>query len=70
MSSFYSYPPTFLETMLSCVAYLEECGKNDTTKEDVITGVEKRMSLMVGKLVAAPTCTAFCIYRERDERTF
>ena len=71
MTSFYSYPETFLKTLLSLTRYVEEAKTNPAIdKEELIAGVEKRASLLVGKLVATPTCTAFCIYREKDERTF
>ena len=71
MSSFYSYPPTFLETLLSLTQFVEESRLNPAIdKEELALGVEKRASLLIGKLVAVPTCTAFCIYRERDERTY
>ena len=60
-------PPTLLEALLECTAYIEELRVNpERTKEDVLDAWERRMALLIGKLVATPTCTSFCLWRKRD----
>ena len=61
-------PPTLLEALLECTAYIEEMRVNpERTKEDVLDAWERRMGLVIGRLVAAPTCTSFCLWRRRDD---
>lgn len=61
-------PPTLLEALLECTAYIEELRVNpERTKEDVLDAWERRMGLVIGRLVAAPTCTSFCLWRRRDD---
>jgi len=60
-------PPTLLETLLECTAHIEELRANpERSKEDVLDAWERRMALLIGKLVATPTCTSFCLWRKRD----
>ena len=63
----YSDPTTLLETMLECSRHIDELRANpERSKDDVLDAWERRMGLLVGKLVAAPTCTCFCLWRERE----
>ena len=58
----YASPPTFLEALLECAAYIEQQRHDPaTTKGDVLDSMERRVSLLVGKLAAQPTCAAFQI---------
>ena len=60
-------PPTLLEALLECTAHIEELRVNpERSKEDVLDAWERRMALLIGKLVATPTCTSFCLWRKRD----
>jgi|GEM_PF-3820711 len=59
--------PTLLETMLECSRHIEELRVNpERSKDDVLDAWERRMGLLIGKLVATPTCTSFCLWRESD----
>jgi len=61
-------PPTLLETMLESTRQIEALRVNaEASKEDVLDAWERRMSLLIGKLVAAPTCTSFCLWPRREE---
>lgn len=62
-----SDPPTLLESLLECTAHIEELRMNpERSKGDVLDAWERRMALIIGKLVAAPTCTSFCLWRKCD----
>ena len=56
----YSSPPTFLEALLECARFIEQQRHDpSTTKADVLDSMERRVSLLVGKLASQPTCAAF-----------
>jgi hypothetical protein len=58
----YSSPPTFLEALLECAAFIETQRHDPiSTKGDVLDSMERRVSLLVGKLASQPTCAAFLI---------
>ena len=60
-------PPTLLEGLLECTAYIEELRVNpERSRDDVLDAWERRMALLIGRLVATPTCTSFCLWRKRD----
>lgn len=60
-------PPTLLEALLECTAYIEELRVNpERSKDDALDAWERRMALLIGRLVATPTCTSFCLWRKRD----
>lgn len=60
-------PPTLLESVLECTAHIEELRANtERSKEEVLDAWERRMALLLGKIVAAPTCTSFCLWPRRD----
>jgi hypothetical protein len=48
---------------------MEEARNNPSqSKEDVLDGIESRLSLLMGKLVAHPTCTSFTIFKTTDDQ--
>ena len=48
--------------MLECSAKIDEMRANPVwSKADVLDAWERRMGLLIGKLVAVPTCTSFCL---------
>ena len=55
----------FLDSLLETTRHLEKC-KHDpaTLKEDVIHGMESRLSTLIGKMVAHPTTTSFSVFAE------
>jgi hypothetical protein len=58
----YASPPTFLEALLECAAFIEQQRHDPaTSKNDVLDSMERRVSLLVGKLASHPTCSAFQI---------
>jgi hypothetical protein len=64
-------PRNFMESLRDCVAYLERCRGNPTfTKEDVLDGIEERISCIMAKMLAAPTATSYCVFRLEDYEGF
>lgn len=62
-TSFYASPPTFLEMLLECANFVEAQRRDPlSTKADVLDSMERRLSLLVGKMVAHPACTSFAVY--------
>lgn len=60
-------PPTLLESLLECTGHIEELRANpERSKTDALDALERRLALIIGKLVATPTCTSFCLWRECD----
>ena len=60
-------PTTLLEALLECTAHIEELRVNtERSKDDVLDAWERRMAVVIGRLVAAPTCTSFCLWRKRE----
>jgi hypothetical protein len=60
-------PRNFFESLRSCVAYIEKCKADPaTTKEDLATGLEERVSVMMRKVLAEPTATNYCVFRLED----
>lgn len=58
------HPRNFFESLRSCVAYIERCRADaDMTKEDVLVGMEERVSVMMSKALSEPTATSFCVFR-------
>ena len=59
------YGPTFLDMMRSCLEAIESFrAQDDVTKADVLDSMENRVALMMRKMVATPTTTSYCIFRE------
>jgi len=60
-------PQTFADSLRGCVAFLERCRADaGATKEDVLVGVEERVSEMMTRMLAAPTATSYCVFRLQD----
>lgn len=60
-----TYGPTFLDMMRSCLDAIESFRvQEDVSKADVLDSMENRVSLMMRKMVATPTTTSYCIFRE------
>lgn len=60
-------PRNFFESLRSCVAYIERCRADEgMTKEDVLVGMEERVSEMLTNMLAAPTATSYCVFRLKD----
>jgi len=61
-------PRNFFESLRSCVSYLEQCRRDPgMTKDDVLDGIEERVSVMLNKALSAPTATSFCVFRLDEE---
>ena len=60
MPTLYSTPPTFMDMLLECSSFIEK-SRNDqsSSKEDVLDSMERRISLLIGKMASYPTCTSF-----------
>jgi len=57
-------PRNFFESLRSCVAYIERCRADpEMSKEDVLIGMEERVSVMMSKALSEPTATSFCVFR-------
>lgn len=64
-------PANFKDSLCDCVAYIERCRKDPgMTKEDVLIGMEERVSVMMRKMLAAPTATSYCVFRLEDHEAF
>jgi hypothetical protein len=58
------HPRNFFESLRSCVAFIEKSRADaGATKEDVLVGMEERVSVMMSKALAEPTATSFCVFR-------
>jgi hypothetical protein len=61
-------PPTFLESLMDATNYLDAASRNDEiSKEDLIKSMETKLSIIIGKMVAAPTGDMFNIFKREDE---
>jgi hypothetical protein len=62
------YPPTFLEALTDCTKYLDRATRDEEiTKKHLIDGMNMRLSIIIGKMVSAPTGESFSIFN-REER--
>jgi hypothetical protein len=63
LRTIYAEPPTFMEMLLECSRFIDS-SRHDagSTKEDVLESMEKRVSLLIGKLASQPTSAAFAIH--------
>jgi hypothetical protein len=58
-----SYPPTFLDALLEATNFLNRASTDESmTKADLCASMETRLSLLVGKMVAAPTGASFVVF--------
>ena len=63
--SFYCTPITFLDLLLEHAKYIEQQRHDPTsTKDDVLDSMERRVSFLIGKMVAHPVCSSFRIIPE------
>jgi hypothetical protein len=59
----YAESLTFMDMLLECSQFIDRSRHDPTSsKMDVLDSMETRLSLLVGKLVSQPTCTAFVVY--------
>jgi hypothetical protein len=59
-----TYPPNLLQALLDTTAYLQSAQEDDSvTKADLCKSMTYRLSLVVGKLVTAPTGDAFSVFQ-------
>ena len=64
MASVYTEGSLF-DVLLDCSQFVEsakERGEAGLSRADLLDGLERRLSLALGKLAAVPTCTSFCLY--------
>lgn len=62
VNNIYADPPTFMGALLETAQFIEKARHDPgSSKEDVLDSLEKRLSLLVGKMAAHPTCCAFAI---------
>jgi hypothetical protein len=58
-----SYPPTFLDALIEATNFLDRASQDESmTKADICASMETRLSLLVGKMVAAPTGASFAVF--------
>lgn len=58
-----SYPPTFLDALLEATNFLSRASSDESmTKADICASMETRLSLLVGKMVTAPTGASFAVF--------
>ena len=58
-----SYPPTFLGALLEATNFLHRASTDESmSKADVCASMETRLSLLVGKMVSAPTGASFAVF--------
>jgi len=63
-----SYPPNFLGSLLETSNYIDAASKNpEISKEDVCKDMETRISILLGKMVSAPTGESFSIFNRGDD---
>ena len=63
------YPPNFLEALLEASNFLDSASKNSTSKEEICLSMERRLSLLIGKAVSAPTGSSFAIFNQDTKKT-
>jgi hypothetical protein len=57
------YPPNFLDALLEASNFLEAASKDEMiTKEELCKSMERRLSLLIAKAVAAPTGGSFSVF--------
>jgi hypothetical protein len=63
-----TYPPNFLGALLETSNYLDSASKNsEISKEDLCKSMESRISILLGKMVAAPTGDSFAVFNRGDD---
>lgn len=57
------YPPNFLDALLEASNFLEAASKDESMpKEEICKSMERRLSVLIAKAVAAPTGGSFTIF--------
>ena len=59
-----AYPPNFLQALLETSNFLDSCKESDISKAYLISAMETRISLLIGKSVSAPTGGSFSIFNK------
>ena len=55
---------TFFSILQEGIRFLDKCKADMAfTKEDVITGMEERICIMMKKMLSTPTSTSYCLFR-------
>ena len=68
MSSSSAFPPNFLGALLETSNYLDAAAKNpEISKEEICKSMESRVSLLLGKMVSAPTGGSFSVFNRGDD---
>lgn len=63
-----TYPPNFLGALLETSNYLDAAAKNqEISKEEICKSMESRISLLLGKMIAAPTGGSFTVFNRGDD---
>lgn len=63
-----TYPQNFLGTLLETSNYLDAAAKNpEISKEEVCKSMESRISILLGKMVAAPTGSSFTVFNRVED---
>ena len=58
------YPRTYFDALCEALRFVEEARADEArTKADTLDSIEIRLSLLLTKLLAAPTTTGFCVFR-------
>lgn len=61
-----AYPPNFLQALLEASNFLEACKTNELSREELISSMENRLSLLIGKAVSAPMGASFSIFNKEN----
>ena len=65
-----SYPPTFLDALLEATNFLNRASRDESmTKADICASMETRLSLLVGKMVTAPTGASFAVFNRDTQQS-
>jgi hypothetical protein len=55
-------PLTFMDMLLECSHFLDDARRDEgATKGDVLDSMERRLSLLIGKLASQPTSATFAV---------
>ena len=58
---------TLFEALLDCSSFVERARTDEAlSREDILDGLETRVSVALGRLAAVPTCTSFCLFKEPE----
>lgn len=59
------YPVTFFNAIQDSIAFIERCRSDDAIgKADALDGMETRTSIILKKMLAAPTATSYSFFRD------